>query len=76
MKIVLTRVSVLEKRKNIFYNSAFKVSNGAECIIRRCEGDLFKREHAVRHIKTTFTPEHQVAAIVLQQTECLECDRG
>ena len=76
MEAALARVSVLEKRRDISYSSAFKVSNGTECIIRGCGGDLSKREHAVRHIKTTSTPEHQVAAIVLQQTECLECGRG
>ncbi|KAL2049684.1 hypothetical protein ABVK25_010025 [Lepraria finkii] len=76
MEAALARISVLEKRRDISYSSAFKVSNRTECIIRGCGGDLSKREHAVRHIKTTSTPEHQVAAIVLQQTECLECDRG
>lgn len=76
MKVALTRVSVLERRRNISYNSAFKASNETECIVRECEGDLSKREHAVRHIKTTFTFEHQVAAIVLQQTECLKCSKS
>lgn len=76
MEAALARVSVLEKRKDISYSSAFKASNGTECIIRGCGGDLSKREHAVRHIKTTSTPEHQVAAIVLQQTKCLECGKS
>ncbi len=76
MEAALARVSVLEKRRDISYSSACKASNGTECIIRGCGGDLSKREHAVRHIKTTSTPEHQVAAIVLQQTECLECGRS
>jgi len=76
MEAALARVSVLERRRDISYNSAFKASNGTECIIRGCGGDLSKREHAVRHIKTTSTPEHQVAAIVLQQTECLECSKS
>ena len=68
MEASLARISVLEKSRDIFYRSAFKASNGTECIIRGCGSDLSKREHAVRHIKTTSTPEHQVAAIVLQQT--------
>ena len=76
MEAALARVSVLERRRDISYSSAFIVSNGTECIIRGCGSDLSKREHAVRHIKTTSTPEHQVDAIVLQQTECLECGRG
>ena len=76
IEAALARVSVLERRRDISYNSAFKASNGTECIIRGCGGDLSKREHAVRHIKTTSTPEHQIAAIVLQQTECLECGKG
>lgn len=76
LEAALTRVSVLEKRRDISYRSAFKASNGTECIIRGCGGDLSKREHALRHIKTTSTPEHEVAAIVLQQTGCLECDKS
>ncbi len=76
LEAALTRVSVLENRRDISYRSAFKASNGTECIVRGCGGDLSKREHALRHIKTTFTPEHQVAAIVLQQTGCLECNKS
>ena len=76
MEVALARVSVLEKRRDISYSSAFKASNGTECIIRGCGGDLSKREHAVRHIKTTSTPEHQVAAVILQQTECLACGKS
>ncbi len=76
LEAALTRVSVLENRRDISYHSAFKASNGTECIIRGCGGDLSKRKHALRHIKTTSTPEHQVAAIVLQQTGCLECDKS
>lgn len=76
LEAALTRVSILENRKDISYRFAFKASNGIECIIRECEGDLFKREHALRHIKTTSTLEHQVAAIVLQQTGCLKCDKS
>ena len=76
LEAALTRVSVLENRRDISYRSAFKASSGTECIIRGCGGDLSKREHALRHIKTTPTPEHQVAAIVLQQTGCLECNKS
>lgn len=76
MKVALTHVSVLERRRNISYNSAFKASNETECIVRECEGDLSKQEHAIRHIKTTFILKHQVAAIVLQQTECLKCSKS
>lgn len=76
MEAALARISVLEKRRDISYSSAFKASNGTECIIRGCRSDLSKRGHVVRHLKTTPTPEHQVAAIVLQQTECLECSKS
>lgn len=74
IEAALARISVLEKRRDISYRSAFKSSNGTRCIIRGCGSNFSKREHTVRHIKTTSTPEHQVAAIVLQQKECLECD--
>ena len=76
MEASLARISVLENRMDISYSSAFKASNGTECIIRGCGGNLSKQEHALRHLKTTSTPEHQVAAIVLQQTECLECGKS
>lgn len=76
MKVVFTRVSVLQKRRNIFYSFAFKTLNKTECIIKECKSNLFKREHAVRYIKTTFIFEHQVAVIVLQQTKCLKCNKS
>ena len=75
LEVALARLSVLENRRDISYRSAFKTSNGTKCIIRGCGGDLSKPDHALRHIKTTSTPEHQVAALILQQTRCLECDR-
>ena len=65
MKITLTRVSVLERRKDISYNSAFKALNETKCIVRECEDNLSKREHAVRYMKITFIFEHQIAAIIL-----------
>ena len=75
LEAVLTRVSVLEKRRDICYCCAFKASTGDECIIRGC-GSIISTHHTVRHLKTTSTPQHQVAAMILQQTECLECDKS
>jgi len=74
LEAALTRVSVLEKRRDISYFYAFKASTGKACIVRGC-GSVLSAQHTVRHLKTTSTPEHQVAAIVLQQTECLECNK-
>lgn len=38
MEAALARVSVLERRRDISYNSAFKASNGIEYIIRDVGG--------------------------------------
>ena len=75
LEAALTRVSVLEKRRDICYCCAFKASTGDECIIRGC-GSVVSTRHTVRHLRTTSTPQHQVAAMILQQTECLECDKS
>lgn len=72
LKAALARVSVLEKRKNICYRYAFKAANGAECIVRRCGAKSSSFKNDIRYIKNTTTPEHKVAAIILQQTDCLQ----
>ena len=76
LKIALTRVSILENKRDISYRSAFKASNEIECIIRECENYLSKKNHALRHLKTIIIFEHQIAAIVLNQTQCLKCDKS
>ena len=58
LEAALTRVLVLENRRDISYRSAFKASNGTECIIRGYRGDLSSREHALRYIKITPIPKH------------------
>lgn len=37
------------------------------------EGETSAIVNAIRHFNTTPTPEHEVAAIILQQTDCLQC---
>ncbi len=80
LEAALARVTVLEKMKDISYHSAFKasdtVADGKNCIVRGCGGKLSVQKHLVRHLNATPTPEHQVAAIILQQTQCLECDQS
>ncbi len=76
LETALTRISVLEKRRDISYDHAFKASNGKQCMIRGCGSELSRPNHAIRHINNTSTPEHQVAAIILEQKECLECDKS
>lgn len=76
LEAALTRISVLEKKRGISYCCAFKASTtGTECIIRGC-GGVLSAQHTARHLRTTFTPEHQVASIITQQTECLECNKS
>ncbi|KAL2056588.1 hypothetical protein ABVK25_002982 [Lepraria finkii] len=75
LEAALTRISVLEKRRDICYCCAFKAPTGDECIIRGC-GSVVSTQHTVRHLRTTSTPQHQVAAMILQQTECLECNKS
>ncbi len=64
LETALTRISVLEKRRDISYDHAFKASNGKQCMIRGCGSELSRPNHAIRHIKNTSTPEHQVATMV------------
>ena len=75
LEAALTRISVLEKRRDICYCCAFKAPTGDECIIRGC-GSVVSTQHTIRHLRTTSTPQHQVAAMILQQTECLECNKS
>ena len=75
LEAALTRILVLEKRRDICYCCAFKASTGHECIIRGCASTV-STQHNVRHLRTTSTPQHQVAATILQQTECLECNKS
>lgn len=72
LESTLMRISVLEKRRDISYLNAFKASNGTECFIRGCGGEF---PNTLPRIRTTSTPERQVAAIILNQTECLECNK-
>lgn len=72
---VLARVTILESRRDICYRHAFKAVDGEECMIRGCGITSSAPKNAIRHLKNTATPEHEVAAVILQQTECLQCDR-
>ena len=42
IEVTLIYILILEKRKNIFYNSIFKVLNRIKCIIRGYKGNLSK----------------------------------
>lgn len=69
------RVSILEKRRDIIYTNAFKASSGRKCIVRGCSGKLSRPDHLARHLNATSTPEHRIAAIILLQKECLQCNK-
>ena len=77
----LARVAVLESRRDICYRNAFKAADrgktagGEECHVRGCPTISSEPKNAYRHLKNTATPEHEVAAAILQQTECLQCDK-
>jgi len=73
LEAALARVLVLERRRDICYRSAFKAADGGECIVRGCGSKSSSPKNAIRHFNTTPTPEHEVAAIILQQTDCLQC---
>ena len=73
LEAALARVLVLERRRDICYNSAFKAPSGTECIVRGCGSKSSLHKNAIRHCNTTATPEHEVAAFILQQTNCLQC---
>ena len=71
---VLARIAVLESRRDICYRHAFKTAGVEECMIRGCGTTSSAPKNAIRHLKNTATPEHEVATAILQQTECLQCD--
>lgn len=73
LEAALARVLVLERRRDICYRSAFKAADGGECIVRGCGSKSSSPKNAIRHFNTTATPEHEAAAIILQQTDCLQC---
>ncbi len=75
LEAALARLTVLESRRDICYRYAFKAADGEECMIRGCSTTSSSTKNAIRHIKNTATPEHEVAAVILQQTECLQCDQ-
>lgn len=66
LEAALTRITVLEKRRDISYCFTFRASTGNGCIIRGYGGVLSSQRHSVRHLRTTATPEHQAATIILQ----------
>ena len=74
LEATIARVSILEGRRDICYQNAFKATGGAKCIVRGCgakSSSSFKND--VRHFQTISTPEHDIAAILLQQKQCLQC---
>lgn len=73
LEAALARVSVLEGRRDICYWNAFKAAGEAECIVRGCGAKPTSCKNDIRHLKNTRTPEHEVAAIILQQRECMQC---
>lgn len=72
LETALARISVLEQRRDISYTNAFKTTNGEGCIVRGCDAKP-SQKNFIRHVKTTSTPEHEVAAAILKQTDCLQC---
>ena len=70
----LARISILEKTRDISYRDGFKAASQA-CIVRGCERKFVSHENVLRHLKESSTPQHQVAAIILGQTSCLQCDK-
>lgn len=73
LEAALARVSVLEGRRDICYQNAFKAAGETECMVRGCGAKSSSCKNDVRHLKNTRTPEHEISAILLQQRECLQC---
>ena len=69
------RLSVLEAKMNISYDGAFKTTiKKGECFVKGCKKKMSRRDHVLRHMQTQDDPTHNVAALVLQQKWCLQCD--
>ena len=72
VKAVLERVLILEERRDIDYQCAYRAKKGTECIVRGC-GAKQSSKNALRHMNDTKTPEHEVAGIILRQKSCWQC---
>ena len=70
------RLSVMEAKMDISYRDAFinTVENG-RCIVRGCTSKATRSDRILRHIRYSKNPEHEVAAIILEQTKCFQCNR-
>lgn len=76
LETALARVSVLEGRRDICYRNAFKLAGETECIVRGCGAKSTSCKNDIRHLTNTRTPEHDLAAFLLQQRDCLQCGRS
>lgn len=70
----LARITILESRRGISYGNGFKATNAETCVVRGCERTYARPDSTIRHLKDSSHPQHQVAAIVMGQTWCLQCD--
>lgn len=75
LEAALIRISVLERKRDISYLDGFKASHTGGCVVRGCKDRNQRPDNALRHLKDSPSPEHQVAAIILGQTRCLQCSR-
>lgn len=76
LEAAIARVSILEERRDIYYENAFKATGRAECLVRGCGAKSSSFKNEIRHFKNTRTPEHDIAAILLQQKECFQCEES
>lgn len=76
LEAAIARVSILEERRDIYYENAFKATGRADCLVRGCGAKSSSFKNEVRHFKNTRTPEHDIAAILLQQKECFQCEES
>ena len=68
--------SIIAASNRLSYRGAFinTVEDG-RCIVRGCTSKATRSDRVLRHIRDSKNPEHEVAAIILEQTKCFQCNR-
>jgi len=75
LEAALARVTVLESPRDICYRWLVKQQMEKTAWLEDAAPHRRPPKNAIRHLNNTATPEHEVAAVILQQIDCLQCDQ-
>ena len=65
LEAALTRLTILESRRDIYYRYTFKVVDREEYIIRGYSIISSSTKNTIRYIKNTAIPKYKVAVVIL-----------